>query len=179
MTIMPIGEPGDVYAIRTGGKAAGLIRFGSGLLGKPNLSNHIAVVHHVTGSTKWAIEGKPGGVGWVDCARYAQSPYLLTNVEQPKTSVQRSLICATLEGMLGTPYDWPGIAQDALADLHLPDLWAEKWGGVTPGHVVCSSLAAWAYAKGGCAAPKTADMAHIQPSDWDEFILTKAWELAA
>lgn len=175
MTPMPDLQPADVVAVRTGGAAAWWIRFGSALRNQPNLDNHIVVVHHRDASgTLWGIEGRPGGVGWVDVSVYYSGvwgSYALSNIRQPKSASQRDGVCKTAEAMLHTPYDWPGIAEDALEDLHLPELWAEKWNGTTPGHVVCSSLASWAYSQYKLAAPKTADPRHIEPSDWAEFII--------
>jgi hypothetical protein len=182
VTLPDLLQPGDVVVVRTGGWEAGLIRFGSALRGQPNLDNHVAVVHHKDSSgTLWGIEGRPGGVGWVDVAVYftgARGQYTLTNALQPKTAVQRDVVAATCEAMLHTPYDWPAIAQDALQDLHLPELWAAKWNGTTPGHVVCSSLASWAHRKAALAAPATTDARHVEPSDWAQFIIERGWSAA-
>lgn len=160
---------GDVMAVRTGGIGAWWIRFGAAFRDLPNLDNHVAVLHHKTGDTWWAIEGKPGGVGWVNANNYLNSPYTITNRNQPKTDEQRALVCEVMEAMLHTPYDWPAIAQDAMFDLHLETLWDEKWNGQTPGHVVCSSLAVWGYEKAALNYPKTQDPAHVQPGDWTKF----------
>lgn len=168
--------PGDIVAVRTSGFAGGMIRFGAALLDKPNLDNHIAMLHHYVGDVPWGIEGRPGGVGWVDMTHYINSPYTISNKNQPKTQAQRDGVCAVIKGMLGTPYDWGAIEQDAARDLRLPELWEEKWDGVAPGHVVCSSLAVWGYAKEGLAHPGQEDLRHIQPADWTGWILVNHYE---
>lgn len=169
-------RPGDVLAVRSNGAAGWWIRIGAALHNQPNLSNHIAVVHHTDiHGTVWGIEGRPGGVGWVDCRKYLESPYTLTNVEQNKTAIQRQNICKTMEAMLGTPYDWEAISVDGMTDLgvRLPG-WRPDWTGTVPGHVVCSSLADYAYWKNNVDCPVGGR--GVQPSDWVKFILTKAWQ---
>lgn len=171
-------KPGDVLAIRTSGDAAWWIRFGAAIRNQPNLSNHIAVVHHTDDKgTVWAIEGRPGGVGWVDCGKYLKSPALLTNAEQPKTDQQRVTVCKTMEALLGTPYDWQAIIVDGAEDLGVKVAgWSPDWKtGEVPGHVVCSSAADYAYFKAGLACPIHGR--EVQPSDWDTFILGKGWSV--
>lgn len=167
--------PGDVLAVRGGGIAATMIRFGAAILGRPNISNHIAVAHHADArGTLWGIEGRPGGVGWADCSLYLGSPFTLANDGQPKTLDQRKKICDTMSALLGTPYDWEAIVADGMADLgmRVPG-WDPSWHGTVPGHVVCSSSAAYAYAAAGLACPAGDRL--VQPADWDAFILARAW----
>lgn len=172
-------QPGDILAVRTNGIPGWWIRFGSALRNQPNLDNHIAVVHHQNVDGTWrCIEARPGGVAWADATPYLNSPYTVNNIGQPKTPAQRAIVCKVVEQMLGTSYDWDAIAQDALMDLRIPDVWAEKWNGKTPDHVVCSSLAAWAYGKAQLAEPKTADPAHIEPSDWTQFSLVNHYNIS-
>jgi hypothetical protein len=169
-------RPGDVLVIRTGSVAGAMIRLGAALRGRPNLSNHVAVAHHTDAhGTVWTIEGRPGGTGWRDARAYLASPWTLTNTAQPKTPAQRKAVCDVMQAMLGTPYSWAEIVADAAADLHisLPS-WEPSWNGTVPAHVVCSSLAAYAYAKAGLPCP--AGGRECQPSDWDAFVLTRAWE---
>ena len=151
---MTVPQPGDVLVTRSNSVFGALIRLGAALKDQPNLSNHVAVIHHTdkTG-TVWVIEGRPGGVGWRDARDYLASRWTITNADQPKTAAQRSLVAQAVHAALGTPYDWAGIERDAAEALRLPDLWAEKWDGKVPAHVVCSSLAAWARTYGcvkGC-----------------------------
>jgi len=173
-----IALPGDVLVVRTPGVFAWAIRLGARLRGKPSLDNHVAVMHHRDeNGVWWAIEGRPGGVGWVDATEYLHNQYTITNWQQEKDQSQRFLVIKIIEALLHTPYDWPAIAADAITDLHLPDLWAEKWSGKPPGHVVCSSLAAWGYYKAGLPNPATdkldpkADMSVVQPFDWEDWIV--------
>lgn len=57
-------QPGDVLVTRSGGWQARLIRLGAALRDKPNLSSHVAVVHHTdVKGTLWVLEGRPGGAG--------------------------------------------------------------------------------------------------------------------
>jgi hypothetical protein len=167
--------PGDVLAVRSSGRPAWWIRIGAALRDTPNLSNHIAVAHHTDNAgTLWGIEGRPGGVGWVDCGIYLRSPYTITNAAQPKTSIERRSVCTTMEGLLGTAYDWQAIAADAAADLgiNLPG-WNPTWHGTVPAHVVCSSAAAYAYAQAGLPRPNGDRL--VQPADWDTFIIGQLW----
>jgi cell wall-associated NlpC family hydrolase len=176
---------GDVLAVNTGNALTSvLIRFGEALMGKPNLANHVVIVHNLDErGTWWGIEGRPGGVGYVDIARYTDSlwaRYSNSNAPQPRTGEQRALIAKAAEGLLGVQYDWVGgIACDALDALRLKplaglvDAW---WGwkdpakpGMRPAHVVCSSLAAWVYRNLGLACPAVADEELCTPADWWDF----------
>jgi hypothetical protein len=83
---------------------------------------------------------------------------------------------------LGTPYDWEAIVVDGIDVLpglgqalhRLP--WDRNILDQTvPGHVVCSSLAAWAYQRVGLAEPSIADWRYVTPADWADFIARKAW----
>lgn len=175
-----VPSSGVVMCVRTPGLPATMIRFGAGLIDEDNLINHIAVLDHVDADgTWWAIEGRPGGVGWADASSYLKSPYTLTNQHQltKATSEQRLAICTTMQGLLGTPYDWRAIGEDAVRDLHLSDLWGEKWkGSVAPGHVVCSSVAAYTYKKLGLGYPSDVDLAHVQPADWADYIIEQRYQ---
>lgn len=175
-------QPGDVLAVRSTGFAGEMIRFGSALMDEPNVANHIAVLDHQDSKdTWWALEGRPGGVGWRDATAYLNSPYIITNRGQPKTEFQRGMICSTMRALINTAYDWDAIVGDALRDLHLPvipDPWAEKTlaGGEVSGHVVCSSAAVFAYIKATLGHPEQTDAAHIEPSDWIQFVIENHYE---
>lgn len=171
-------QPGDVVAVRTGGFAGEMIRWGEALRGWPNLDNHIVIVDSIQNDILVGIEGRPGGVGRVDVSRYFTAPYAayaVSNVNQPKTDSQRSIVVKVMRNMLRVGYDWDAIAQDALVDLGIPQLWNEKWHNTSPAHVVCSSLAVWGYHEAGLAAPQQEDMRHIEPANWTEFCLTEGW----
>lgn len=167
--------PGDVLATRTPGAWPDtMIRLGSALLDKPNLSNHVAVVHHWDASgTLWVIEGRPGGVGWRNASDYLSSRWTLSNVAQPKTDAQRKVITDGAVAILGMPYDWAAIIGDGLDDLHL---WSPVHGQVQ-GHAVCSAVAALLYDKAALARP-AGDERRIQPADWAEFVVTQGWAVA-
>jgi hypothetical protein len=169
-------QPGDVLAVRGSGVTGELIRLGEALEGEPDIEAHVAVIHHVTGKTTWCIEGRPGGVGWRDARDYLKSGWTVSNAAQPKTPEQRKFACAAVLAALGTPYDWSAIAKDAADALRLGDLFAsEQWGPRVPGHVVCSSLAAWGYMRAGLAYPRQHVMAEVTPGDWTEFIMGREW----
>jgi cell wall-associated NlpC family hydrolase len=169
-------QPGDVLVMAGTSPADKLIEEGAVLAGQPAAS-HVAVYHHTTAGVPWAIEGRPGGVGWADARRYLADPRTVTNVLQPKNANQRQQVCDLAVKLLGTPYAWVGgIAEDAFKALHLPQLWAENDAtGLAPAHVVCSSLAAWVYGKAGLAAPHPADWQHVTPGDWAAFVLAGHW----
>jgi hypothetical protein len=161
-------DVGDVIAVRTGGWAAALIRTGEFLRGIDDDDNHIAVMHHWNNDVPWGLEGRPGGVGWVDLRVYLGSKWTVTNAAQPKTPAQRQGIAADAEAMLRCGYDYTGIFGDACIDLGLPELWPLDWHGKgSPGHVVCSSYAAYLYVKRKLAAPEPGvNDRWWQPGDW-------------
>lgn len=178
-----IPQPGMVLCVRTNGFAGEMIRFGEMLIGEDDLENHVLVLDHIDNhDTWWGIEGRPGGVGWRDATAYLNSEWTLSNQGQRLTFNQRESICKSMRGLLGVPYDWTAITEDALRDLHLPDLWGEKWHSQAPAHVVCSSLAAWAYFSNRLPAPGSIidqpriDPAHVQPADWADFIMRNRYQ---
>jgi hypothetical protein len=174
-------KPGDILAVRSTSAAAEAIRFGAAVKElftrepEPNLDNHIAFVHHIDANgTVWCLEGRPGGVGWRDASDYLKSPWTISNVRQPKTPRQRSIVCAEAPKLVGTEYDWEAIEDDALQSfgLHLPG-WHPQFGAV-PGHIVCSSYAAYLYAKAGLTHPQGGR--NVTPADWVALILENHWE---
>lgn len=170
---------GDVLVTRSEGFWAKLIRFGASLLGKPNTHNHVAIyMGPGSDGTDRVIEGKPGGVGWRDAKSYLDDTWTIDNREQPKTPEQRDQVCEAALAMLGTPYDWVGIGQNAMEAIRAPDLYRSNPMGESPDHVVCSSLADWVYGHVGLANPgKTSKGDKITtPGDWAEFIHTEGWE---
>lgn len=167
MTLPP--QPGDILAVRSTGLAGRLIRFGAAIRDEPNLVNHIAIVHHADAhGTLWCLEGRPGGVGWRDARDYLASRWTVTNIAQPKTGTQRQAVTSGAEALIGTSYDWEAIAADTAQALGVD--WAPTWHGNVPGHVVCSSLAAYLYGRAGLARP--AGSREVTPADWLTFIIT-------
>lgn len=171
--------PGMVLAVHTPDNFTDdMIRLGSALIGEPNIANHIAVIdHRDSKGTWWALEGRPGGVGWRDATSYLASGYTISNQGQMQAAsvAQASSVCFWMRKLINTGYDWDAIVGDAQRDLHLPvlpDPWAERdVNGEVKGHVVCSSAAVFAYIKGILKYPTYSDMAHTEPSDWVKFIL--------
>lgn len=187
MALTDVLKPADVLVVRGSGLAMTMVRLGAALAGKPNLSGHVAVMHHFdSAGVPWGLEGRPGGVGWVDLRPYIASPWTLNNCDQPdRTDDQRALVCADAQGMLGTRYDWLAILGDGFDDVSVK-LWNLRFAkDKPPGEVVCSSYAAYIYAKQGWASPQpfqagpvqAADARTIQPGDWDEFILTLKFDV--
>lgn len=164
--------PGDVLLTRGRGWVARLIRLAAASSGKPSTDNHIAVLHHRDDAgTWWAIEGRPDGIGWADARPYLADRYTLTNVGQPKTDRQRRLIAAHAESMLGVTYDWRAVITDILMVAHLDTLTNTSWRDrASPGHLVCSSLAAFLYGQVGLDRPSAHKPRYTTPADWEAFI---------
>lgn len=170
-------QPGDILCVNTGnGIADKLIRLGAAVRNEPNLANHVAIVHHTDkAGVKWVLEGRPGGVGWADARNYLASPYTVSNVMQAKTAKQRNVITAGALKMIGTRYDWAAIVDDAAQafGIDIPG-WSPAFGNQVPGHVVCSSFAAYLYAKASLAHPVGGR--NVSPADWVDLILKSHWE---
>lgn len=172
--------PADIVVVRSPGIAAWLIRLGELFQGKPDLRNHVAMLHHSADGVNWYLEGRPSGLGWrafrQDADPYASSYWSISNAAQPKSTAERKAACAAMLSLLRAPYDWDAIEADAAEALHLPGAWA-GWGSGTlmPGHVVCSSSTAWSYRKAGLAAPEAGGGRFTEPADWDDFITRRAW----
>lgn len=182
-------RPGDVLAVWTGaGWAEAAIRIGSVLEGKPAVANHVVIVTHLDQAGRWmGIEGRPGGVGPVDCTPFLSDTRTRSNTKQPRADDggQTGSFLASAAKSLGLGYDWVGIAADALDGLHLHDLSAVidrlwRWPSdhnLLPGHVVCSSLAAALYDLPaiGWAHPDLGDERHCDPGDWWDWSDTQGW----
>ncbi len=126
----------------------------------------------------WGLEGRPGGVGQVDLARYMHNPYTITNAGQPKTDEQRYNIAVGAEALLKAPYDWIGIAADGMDAIGAGHLWAQNWKGLgPPAHVVCSSYAAWLYDHYGLEHPVRRSLRETTPGDWTAFDLDNGWNI--
>jgi hypothetical protein len=179
-------RPGDILLTRhsnwrtRAGIAGWLIRLGARLLGTPDTVDHVIIAHHLDlAGTYWGIQGQPGVVSQVDIAPALADRNTITNALQPKTTLQRQMVCATAEAMYTgkVPYDWPAIAVDTANVVlhHVAPLWRSKdqWGGQVPAHVVCSSAADFAYERAGLASPKPDRW--CTPGDWAKFIAEQAW----
>lgn len=175
-------KPGDVLVVRTLGFWSSVIRFAPWLRNRlygtrePQKWNHVLVIMPTDGKgNRWAIEGKPGGVGWKDPTGFLDDPLTLSNAAQPKTDLQRATVCTVMETMAQrhTPYDWPAVAVD-IARVLSP-LWGmrDQWGKGIPAHVVCSSAADMAYEHVGLASP--APDRFCTPWDWAAFDDIQGW----
>jgi hypothetical protein len=169
---------GDVLVVRTADMFSGIIRLEEGLAGIPNLGNHLIVLDHQDRNGRWwGIAGQPvAGVSWHEATPYLNSSYTITNRLQPKTDEQRQGVALVMRQMLKTKYDNLAILEDAMRAVHLQISWDDMWNTApsapAPGAVVCSSVAVWAHHKNNLAFPAHVDMAHVQPGDWTEFILS-------
>ena len=177
--------PGDLLLTRSKTGVFGrLIRVGAALRDEPNLINHVVIVDHQDRQgTWWGIEGRPGGVGWVDLRRYLGSRWTLVNATQPKTEAQRKIVTKGAAAVLGVAYDWVGIAEDA-AGATLPAalttrieaLWGSDWQGKgPPAHLVCSSLADWLYGSADLTNPNVHPTRNTTPADWMQLWITHGW----
>ena len=170
---------GDVLAVQTSNSfVRKMILIGAVLRGRPAIDNHVVVVHHKDSSGQWwGLEGKPGGVGQTTLDQYLSSPFTINNSLQPKTDQQRYDIAVAAESMLGTPYDWAGIARDGLEAIDASATFASSWHGQgPPGHVVCSSFAAWLYGHVNLDAPLGGS--NVTPADWTAFSITNKFNAA-
>ena len=168
-------DRGDVLCTRAGGIIPWLIRLGAAFRGKPNIVNHVAVVHHLDEKGEWVcVEGRPGGVGWAPATKYLASPWTLTNAGQPKSKAQREAVVNACAALIGVRYDWGGIALDAAraVGIDIPAKWVGKWDAA---QVVCSSLAAYAYQRVGLSRPE-GELRTITPGDWADFILSHNYD---
>jgi hypothetical protein len=157
------------------------IRLGTAFLGLPSGCNHAIIVHHRDPATgHWiGIEGRPGGVGWVDITTRLSSPITNANNDQPKTEAQRYLVATAAERLLGIPYDWVAILADSLEAARLEEVYRHQWefkeDGL-PGHVVCSAFADWAYETVGLPNPGGNKQTRFTfPGHWDRFMTKKEW----
>jgi hypothetical protein len=169
-------KPGMVLCTRSKGVGGWWIRFGAAIRNRPNLQNHVAVVHHTDEQgTIWCLEGRPGGVGWKDAKGYLNDRWTISNADQPLTAEQGAAIAAAMEAIVGSAYDWSAIASDALSDLgmRLPGFDTKWKDGEVNGQYVCSSAAAYAYGK--AHVPHPPGDKGTQPAHWTEWIMTRAW----
>jgi hypothetical protein len=175
MTSSGVFKPGDVLTVKTSGLAGKLIRLGEALGDKPNTANHIAVFHHYSGDVPWGLEGRPGGVGWADLRGYLANPFTFNNCGQPgRDDAHRATVADLASRMIGSAYDWQAIADDTLRAFRMPDLFASTFHGVVPGHVVCSSYAAFLYERAGWEHPQVPDR-DCEPADWTAFIIERGY----
>lgn len=170
-------QPGDLLCVNTGNSLAEkLIRFGAAVRNEPNLANHVAIVHHYDANdVLWVLEGRPGGVGWRQAADYLASAYTISNVLQPKNPRQRNNVTMGGQKLIATRYDWAAIVDDAAKafGIQIPG-WNPSFGDKVPGHLVCSSYAAYLYAKAGLEHPQ--GDRNVSPADWVDLILKNRWE---
>lgn len=171
-------RPGDVLCVRTGGWFAEAIRIGEELSGKDGEQNHVAMFHHWSGPVPWGLEGRPGGVGWVDLRAYLASPFTVNNCLQPgRTDEARAAVASEAQYMIRTAYDWEAITDDTLRAFRMPDLFASSFRGLVPGHTVCSAYTAFLYERQGWDRPPVTDR-DTEPADWAQFCLVNGYSVS-
>jgi hypothetical protein len=179
--------PGDVLAVLdTNSLLSKGIRFFEWLGGKPDLVDHVVVVTHQDSHGRWiGVAGKPGGVSLCQIDPYLAERRTRSNHAQqrPNDEGQLKMFLASCAKSLGVAYDWVGMVADAAEDLRLHDLsndlddiWSWPASGQLPGHVVCSSLAAWLYEAVGWAHPDMGAERLCEPGDWWAWNNTQGWE---
>lgn len=183
--------PGDVLAVWTGtGWFQKAIRIAAVLKGKPAVANHVVIITHQDQEGRWiGIEGRPGGVGLVDCGRYLTDTRTRSNHDQPRDPAALPAFLASCAKSLGLRYDWVGVAEDAfdaigaddISDL-LDPLW--RYGdphGPLSGGAVCSSLASLRYRAAGWRGPDPlpAEDRRCTPADWWDWSDRRLWEQPA
>jgi hypothetical protein len=186
--ITEAAAPGDVLAVWTGsGITQDAIRIAESLRGLPAVANHVIIITHQDPLGRWiGIQGQPGGVGLADASPFLEDPRTQSNHDQARAD-DKGQLSAFLSGCaksLGLPYDWVGIAEDALDALKVPDLsraidplWRWPSGHLVPGHVVCSSLAAMLYdlPEVGWPHPDLDAERTCMPADWWNWSRMQAW----
>jgi len=176
---------GDIICTRNNtGWAARMIRLRAGLLDQPNLVNHVIIVHHKQPNGDWiGLEGKPGGVGWINITqrKVLKSPWIVTNAKEPKLEKQRYLVAKAAEKLIGVQYDWMGIMQEAVVwapPKRVTTFINRKWGDAEhpPEQVFCSNYADWCYDFVGLPSPGALFDRNVTPNDWAQFIMEKRWK---
>lgn len=187
MSTLP-AAPGDVLAVYGGGIGGTLVRWGQWLARKPAPAGHVVIITHQDVKGRWmGIQGAPGGVSLVDCTPFLNDSRARSNHGQPRAD-DHGQLTAFLAGTaksIGVQYDWVGIAGDAAAALHAPDLSALidqfwRWPSnenLVPGHVVCSTLAAMLYDEPAVswAHPDLGHERMCLPSDWFNWNTKQLW----
>ena len=182
---LPAG-PSDVLAVGGGqGVMAKLIRIGGILGGGAGVANHVIIVTHQDAKGRWmGIEGRPGGVGLVDCTPWLGDRLTRSNHGQPRPGGKEAMdkFLASCAKTLGLKYDWVGIAQDTALAVGWGDLaekidplwrWPSK-NDLLPGAVVCSSLAAYLYDQATWAHPPGEER-NCAPKDWWAWNDAESW----
>ena len=172
-------KPADLLIVRTSGFWAEVIRFGEHMQDQPDGQNHVAVMHHWDGDVPWGLEGRPGGVGWVNLRGYLKLDATVNNCGQPGRDDQaRAWVADKARAMIGTKYDWEAIADDTLRAFRMPELWARNFtGDKAEGAVICSSYAEFLYAARNWDHPLTSDDRDTEPADWTRFIVSNDYHV--
>lgn len=171
-------RPGDIIAVRKthGTMWTWLIRLGARLRGGAGRVHHVIVVHHRTPEGRLiGVEGRPGGVWWVDIAAAGyDNRWLSSNAAQPKDDWQRAAVVRAATDAVDTGYDWVAIAADAAECLGVPQRRVAEYGTTPPRSVVCSSLANWCCHRAGLPHPGGPDR-WVTPEDWDAWNRGAGW----
>lgn len=155
-------QPGDYGVVATGGLAARLIRIGTCAR-----YNHAFIVV----DEGWVIEAGPRGVHHSHLDEY-RNRRVAFNTGEPKTSIQRNVICATARAKLGSKYGWPDIEADILTGVGL------TWAGrllARSRRLDCSALVAACYHAAGVSVWPDKPIGLVNPGDLADRITRSAW----
>ncbi len=135
--------PGHYICVRTSGFVPWVIREAT-----DSEVNHTAIVL----PRQRVAEAGPGGVIVSPLAKYTGA-YAVSNVNEPMTGAQRERVWRKAESLVGTPYDFAAIGEDACDILHWHWTWLLRLAGARR-RLDCSQMAAV------CGA------AAVPPLDW-------------
>lgn len=174
-------KPGDVVITEMGIWIVRILIWIQAVLtghAKYGKSGHIIVVsHRDTEDRLWGIEGRPGGVGWVNMDK-RNGKWGLSNVDQPKSDEDRYVIVETMKQLIGTRYDYLAYLDLALATIGITPQWTDFVGNDVPEHVICSAVSDYVYETRGLPNPGGKEITrYTTPANWAEFIDKKAWNI--
>jgi hypothetical protein len=144
---------------------------------KYSQNGHVIVVSHRDSEGRlWGIEGRPGGIGWVEMDK-RNGKYGISNSEQPKSDEDRIFVVKLMNELIGHHYDYGAYIEIALQTLGISPLWTDWKNDDVPVHYICSAVADYAYEKRNLPNPDGFDVTrYTTPAQWARFIDEKQWE---
>jgi hypothetical protein len=172
-------QPGDVVITEMGIWIVRLLIWIQALLTgnlKYAKSGHIIVVSHRDAEGRlWGIEGRPGGIGWVEMDKRA-GHWGVSNVDQPKSADQRDKIVNVMKSLIGSRYDYAAYIILALDAVGISQKWTDYTGQDVPVQFVCSAVAGYVYEDVGLDNPGGMEITRFTvPAQWARFIDEKVW----
>ncbi len=142
---MTVPEPGDFAVCRMGGAAGRLVAIGEWLCGDRFTQYQHALLY---AGGNIIIEAEPGGARAVPMDKARYGGMLWSTGAVPLTGTQRTAICLTARGYIGTPYSWADYMAIAAHRLHIPVPGLRAYMASTK-TMICSQLCDRAYADAG------------------------------